>query len=266
MTLMMSSMAFGATSLTNIYATTGSSATPLLFSFNDIVQAYLTGNNAFINTWNNATPVALVVGTKTVDYNDYKAAFMNAPAGTTVTPDTYAASPAAVDYTPPATVQPVDNTGNVGEEVANPIVNEPQPVTFTFDTANSLQLGKKKVIVTLNTENPENYTVTCAGVELPYNAIFQKFIGDVLEADAVEANVVVTEKAAIQLPEFTFQTANSLQLGKKKVIVTLDTENPENYTVTCAGVELPYNATFSKFIGDVLEADAVEANVVVAVK
>lgn len=63
----------------------------------------------------------------------------------------------------------------------------------SFATYPSLQLGKLKVMVELNTNNPEQYQVTCANVELIYDATSNCFIGDVDAEQALESNVVVTE-------------------------------------------------------------------------
>jgi len=138
--------------------------------------------------------------------------------------------------------------------------------TFTLVVNNGLTPGKKMVIVTLDTANPENYNVAVAGTPLAYNAAQKKFGGEVDEADAVDAKVVVSEKVVEPTPTFTMAVNNGLVPGKKIVIVTLNTTTPENYNVAVAGTPLTYNASAKKFAGEVDEADAVDAKVVVTAK
>jgi len=78
----------------------------------------------------------------------------------------------------------VELKGGAGEEVA-----------FQFNVYNSTVPGKKQVTVKFTgTENPADYTVEVADVELTYNTTLGVFAGTVNEADAVEGNVVITEK------------------------------------------------------------------------
>lgn len=65
---------------------------------------------------------------------------------------------------------------------------------FSFNAADGLSPGKKLVIVELDTATPDAYKVTVAGVELTFSAENQRFFGEVNTADAVEANVVVSQK------------------------------------------------------------------------
>ncbi len=138
--------------------------------------------------------------------------------------------------------------------------------TFTMEVNNGLTPGKKMVIVTLDTANPENYNVAVAGTPLTYIAAQKKFGGEVDEADAVESKVVVTEKVVEPTPTFTMEKNSGLVPGKSVVIVTLDTTNPENYNVAVAGTPLTYNTNAKKFAGEVDTTDAVESKVVVTAK
>jgi len=138
--------------------------------------------------------------------------------------------------------------------------------TATLVVNNGLTPGKKMVIVTLDTANPENYNVAVGGTQLTYNAAQKMFGGEVDEADAVDSKVVVTEKVVEPTPTFTMAVNNGLVPGKKIVIVTLNTTTPENYNVAVAGTPLTYNASAKKFAGEVDEADAVDSKVVVTAK
>ena len=138
--------------------------------------------------------------------------------------------------------------------------------TFTMAVNNGLTPGKKMVIVTLDTANPENYIVAVAGTQLTYNAAQKKFGGEVDEADAVQSKVVVTEKVVEPTPTFTMTVNSGLVPGKSIVIVTLDTTNPENYNVAVAGTPLTYNTKAKKFAGEVDTTDAVQSKVVVTSK
>lgn len=84
--------------------------------------------------------------------------------------------------------------------------------------------------------------------------------------DAVAATIEFSTALETVPDVKSFQAVSSLEIGKKMVIVELDTDTPENYNVSVAGVQLQYNDTAKKFVGDVPEADAVEENVVVTAK
>ncbi len=73
-------------------------------------------------------------------------------------------------------------------------VKSPLP-RFTMEVKTGLMPGKSVVIVTLNAATPENYNVTVAGISLTYNPTVKKFTGEVDTVNAVEAKVVITEKA-----------------------------------------------------------------------
>ena len=143
------------------------------------------------------------------------------------------------------------------------------PAVKSFNNTNaSLEIGKQMVIVELDTATPEKYTVACKGVDLPLKAGTNKFVGNVAKDDAIQANVVVTAKPVVKMPDIkSFNNTNaSLEIGKQMVIVELDTTTPEKYTVTCKGVDLPLKAGTNKFVGNVAKDDAIQANVVVSAK
>jgi len=65
-------------------------------------------------------------------------------------------------------------------------------------------------------------------------------------------------------PDYVWQTASGLFPDKNVVIVELLVDNPEDYTVTVAGVELLYNTALGVFNGEVDTPDAVEENLVIS--
>lgn len=62
----------------------------------------------------------------------------------------------------------------------------------SFVVKNGLSPGKKLVLVTLYADNPSNYKVSVAGVMLAYQGADKTFYGEVLEADAKQSNVKVS--------------------------------------------------------------------------
>ena len=141
------------------------------------------------------------------------------------------------------------------------------PAVKTFSAFDGITIGKKVVIVELDTPDPENYNVAVAGVTLIYNSNTNKFSAEVKSADALESNVVVTEKAVVMIPTVkTFSVYDGISIGKKVVIVELDTTDPENYNVTVAGINMIYNANTKLFSVEIPRDDALESNVVVSVK
>lgn len=68
-------------------------------------------------------------------------------------------------------------------------------------------------------------------------------------------------------PAFTFAVYSSTVPGSKQVTVDFTgTEDPANYTVMCGTVELVYDTDLGVFAGTVVEADAVEGNIVITAK
>lgn len=88
----------------------------------------------------------------------------------------------------------------------------------------------------------------------------------VTEVTVENGQIVRTEKQlAGQLPAIkNFEVAPSLEMGKKMVMVELDTDEPEKYEVYVKEVELTFHASAGKFVGDVPENDALQANVIIS--
>ena len=144
-----------------------------------------------------------------------------------------------------------------GEGTVKPPVSLlPKVKLFDFDT--SLPgFGSGTVVVTLDTANPENYTVTVKGTELTYNAGLKAFSAELVgtnNSDYTASDVVISEKVAPVMPAiklFDFDTSLP-GFGSGTVVITLDTANPENYTVTVKGTELTYNAGLKAFSAELV--------------
>ncbi|MDK2979641.1 MAG: hypothetical protein PWP52_2355, partial [Bacteroidales bacterium] len=55
------------------------------------------------------------------------------------------------------------------------------------------------------------------------------------------------------LPDYDIEFGNTLSLGMKYVSVTLDVDNPLNYSVSYNGIKLIYEEALDAFVGEIPE-------------
>jgi hypothetical protein len=132
-------------------------------------------------------------------------------------------------------------------------------VQHTFNVYESLLPGKKTVVVKLINADPSKYDVFVKDVKLQYDLSLSAFAGDVLTAEAVESNLRIIEKTTAGI-QYTFNVYESLLPGKKTVVVKLIDVDSKNYDVYVKNLKLDYDSFGNIFIGDVLSADSLEAN------
>ena len=104
----------------------------------------------------------------------------------------------------------------------------------------------------------------------------QKLAGDVNADGLVDVRDVtlIMQKALGLLESFPlkqnliadFITAEGISPGKELVIVTLDVDEPQEYTVTVGSVYLEYSSTVEGFVGEVSESFAFRDNTAVIKK
>lgn len=178
----------------------------------------------------------------------------------------YVASDQAIPAQMPAqVVVAVLGTDGKVEKTTKPVEpNQPQlpEGVKSFNKVQSLELGKVMVIVELTSSTPERYNVYIKGTRLIFDVAQSKFTGNVVEADALPANLSIAAMPAIK----SFNAVSSMEIGKSLVIVELDTSNPSDYKVSCGGVELIFNAGARKFVGNVPQGDATKEKVSVTNK
>lgn len=164
----------------------------------------------------------------------------------------------------------VKELNSEGEEVIIGDPGDPGLPTATVTVKQGLTAFQRLVEVSLDTDNPENYIVTVMGKELQYKSTSKLFVGIVNSSDeaAIRASVEVEEKQVVVLPTATVNVKQGLTAFQRLVEVSLDTDNPENYTVTVMGKELAYKSTSKVFVGMVNSSDeaAIKADVIVALK
>lgn len=113
---------------------------------------------------------------------------------------------------------------------------EPEPVLATIDVIQAnVVLGYDKIKVTLNVDNPEDYKVGSSALsEFVYNYEDGTFTG-VAKTGTTAEELIITEKEAEI--EATIVSMVEFLPGVYDVHVTLNVDNPEDYTVYCDGKE-----------------------------
>lgn len=113
---------------------------------------------------------------------------------------------------------------------------EPEQVLATIDVIQgNVVLGYDKIKVTLNVDNPEDYKVGSSVLsEFVYNQEDGTFTG-VAKTGTTAEELVITEKEA--QVEATIVSMVDFLPGVYDVHVTLNVDNPEDYTVYCNGKE-----------------------------
>lgn len=113
---------------------------------------------------------------------------------------------------------------------------KPEPVLATIDVIQAnVVLGYDKIKVTLNVDNPEDYKVGSSALsEFVYNHEDGTFTG-VAKSGTTAEELVITEKE-VEIKATIVSIAQFLP-GVYDVHVTLNVDNPEDYTVYCDGKE-----------------------------
>lgn len=120
----------------------------------------------------------------------------------------------------------------------------------------------KVITITLLTNNKEIDNETSKPEDIEQPTVDEQLPEPELEQQPDEQSQ--EDYNAEEIPSVKgFRTVPSLEIGKKLVVVELDTPYPQNYNVIIKDVQLTYNEQARKFVGDVLELQAKQSNVIV---
>lgn len=179
------------------YAVTSPEGTMYVYDYQELSQSFMNhylgipGAELFNDYARAGTLTALYDSEKGwVDYNDIKSAYYNAVlSAQTFDLATYVQNQAVAADMPPEVQEVAFENGQIVRTRVQ--LGQQLPAIKSFEAVPSLEMGKKLVIVELDTDTPEKYEVYVKDTKLEFNAEAGKFIGDVPDADAIEANVEI---------------------------------------------------------------------------